>query len=740
MNTQRYYVALRNTSRTGGVAWLPKLLCYLLLALTLSACSPQQEQRRWVGADYFPMPLHDWSKEGDTLVSRPANFGGRWRNFQSRLYLATAEVGTRGEFKLQLRVQARARPKSKNGRGGVWLGLKSATPSPQNVWIHPPKEPIFVGIGSQGRLHVGSHVVPKVLGQSAYVDIVIAGSVGEKSDHLSVMATTKRGQRVEHKQSLPAGSLKGSLSLLAQGKKSIWAFKNWKVSGDALIQTPERSVGPILWTQYTLQDNGYLKLQAQMVPLELTDVQSAALEFKRGSKWQEVATANLEPLSSTFLFRVEDLSAAEAIPYRVVYAGPSGETFWEGSIRANPREQNSFVMGVFNCNHGELFANDTMVRNVTLQDPDMLYFAGDQIYEGMDNIGVVREPPEGARLSYLSKYYQFGLAWRHLLKDRPSVIIPDDHDVFMPNIWGDNGLGYSMEPAWVNMIQRTQTGSLPDPVDPKPVERGIDVYFTALDYAGMSFAVIEDRKFKSSHKIASGIASQEPDPLTNLDVPNATLLGDRQLSFLADWSERTNDLPARWFLSQSMLAKGNTHIGKTLRRFYRDVDTNGWPQSARNKALRTLPRDTIMLHGDQHLGMLARMGADAWEDGPLAFMVTGSAVGFPRAWWPDVAPADGPINGPHTGRFIDDMGNYLTVLGVTNPEPIPPGGDAVNRPDYAGTGTFQVQHAKGAGHGLVIVDKAEQEARFEAYRLDFDATQPKPSDQFPGFPITVQLR
>ena len=148
-----------------------------------------------------------------------------------------------------------------------------------------------------------------------------------------------------------------------------------------------------------------------------------------------------------------------------------------------------------------------------------------------------------------------------------------------------------------------------------------------------------------------------------------------------------------------------------------------------------------MAHGDQHLGMLARMGTQAWEDGPLAFMVTGSAVGFPRAWWPDRPPANGLINGPHTGRYLDDMGNKLTVYGVTNPDPLPAGGgDAVRRPDLAQLGEFAIQDAKGAGHGLVVVDKARQEARFEAYRLDFDATKPKPSDQFPGFPITLPLR
>ena len=54
-----------------------------------------------------------------------------------------------------------------------------------------------------------------------------------------------------------------------------------------------------------------------------------------------------------------------------------------------------------------------------------------------------------------------------------------------------------MEVDWVNAVQRTQSGHLPDPVDPEPCPSGIEVYFTELRYGGASFAIIEDRKFKT---------------------------------------------------------------------------------------------------------------------------------------------------------------------------------------------------------------------------------------------------
>lgn len=713
----------------------------ILLGLTLLAgCAQEPEERRWVGADYFPMPLHDWSREGDTLIARPASFGGRWGIYQARLYYATATIAQEGNFETQFSLRRTAKPTRRARRMGLWLGLKSQTPSPLNVWIHPKNNPLFIGISSTGTLQIGNKEFGHRLDPDYGVRFTVKGVVGASGDELSVTASVGANSSVTAQAKFPAGTLIGSLSLVAQGKSTAIRFDDWTVTGDAVVKHPERTIGPILWTQYTLQDSGSLKLQAQMVPLEATDAQQAELQFLREGVWETVAEATLEPASSTFVFAVKELRGETRTPYRVAYNIEGQAHYWEGAIRANPRDEEEFTLGVFNCDHGELFPQDTMVRNVTLQDPDMLFFAGDQIYEEMDKVLVVREPPEGARLSYLGKFYQFGLTWRHLLKDRPSVIIPDDHDVFMPNVWGYAGLGYSMPAEWVNMVQRTQTGNLPDPIDPEPVKRGINVYFTDLDYAAMSFAVVEDRKFKSPTSAARG-TKRDPKHTAKLDRPQARLLGARQLRFVRQWRKRTDELPVRWFLSQSMFSKGTTHNDSPLKRLVIDMDTNGWPQTARKRALRSIGRNTIMVNGDQHIGMLARMGIDTWDDGPLSFMVTGSSVGHPRAWWPETKPHDGELNGPYTGRYLDDFTNHITVLGVTNPHPLPDGvTNAWLRPDVSAQGPFAVQAAKGSGYGLVTVNKKSQTAKFEAFRLDFDASSPLPDDQFPGFPITQSLR
>ena len=41
--------------------------------------------------------------------------------------------------------------------------------------------------------------------------------------------------------------------------------------------------------------------------------------------------------------------------------------------------------------------------------------------------------------NYLAKWRKFGLTFRALLKDRPSVMITDDHDIYANDLWGDGG-------------------------------------------------------------------------------------------------------------------------------------------------------------------------------------------------------------------------------------------------------------------------------------------------------------
>ena len=67
------------------------------------------------------------------------------------------------------------------------------------------------------------------------------------------------------------------------------------------------------------------------------------------------------------------------------------------------------------------------------QDPDLVFFAGDQIYESnaggeIESCDNVEDVPR-AMANYLAKWRKFGLTFRDLLED-PSIMITDDHDVY----------------------------------------------------------------------------------------------------------------------------------------------------------------------------------------------------------------------------------------------------------------------------------------------------------------------
>ena len=96
------------------------------------------------------------------------------------------------------------------------------------------------------------------------------------------------------------------------------------------------------------------------------------------------------------------------------------------------------------------------------------------------------------------------------MRDRPTLCIPDDHDVFQGNIWGEGGKsmgtgrdtstrgGYREPARMVNVVHRTNASHHPGPFDPAPVEQDISVYYGDMVYGGVGFAILGDRQFKSS--------------------------------------------------------------------------------------------------------------------------------------------------------------------------------------------------------------------------------------------------
>lgn len=715
--------------------------------------------RVWVGPEFWANPLQSWRVDDGEVVARAG--AGR------TLHLLTHQVGDGGGgFAMEATVRVVRSNADQESLDTTWagfvFGVRGGLSGYQHALIHS-EESVPAGLRGDGRLFCGDVASDGVASIDWPVRLKLAVRPTRFGYEAEVSAeSVSGGPATKVVAALDAAQLPGNLALAAQAPgqpdaetSSVeWRFRDWKVGGPQVEAHPDQTFGPILWTQYTLS-RGTLKVAALFPPLGDSDDWTSRLQVRQSDgRWKTAAEAPIERLSRTAVFRIDDWDDRSDREYRVAYRWLGEDRYWGGVVRRDPRDERELKVGVFSCDHGEVFPQHRLVGNVAIQDPDIVFFAGDQIYEVYGGFGVARgKPSEEAMLDYLRKYWQFGWTWRSILKDRPSIISPDDHDVFQGNIWGQGGRplpvsadgrgfengGFLMEADWVNAVQRTQAGHLPDAVDPEPCEGGIEVYFTELRYGGASFAIIEDRKFKTGPGsiLTPEQRAQGADQPEMLDVEGAELLGTRQEAFLRELVADSADADFRFVCTQTIFCKATTHAGGNLDRRLIDLDCGGWPQSGRRVALSILQpvRDVIMLHGDQHIGSLLRHGIDDWEDGPLAFMVPGTSNGFPRAWWPEHAGENHQPGAPEwTGRYRDGLGNRMTVLGVANPEP-----NSNTRGGKRGLDAEEVAHRKGSGHGLVVLDREARTATFEIWRHAFDARQPRPEDQFPGFPVKISL-
>ena len=281
------------------------------------------------------------------------------------------------------------------------------------------------------------------------------------------------------------------------------------------------------------------------------------------------------------------------------------------------------------------------------------------------------------------------------------------------------------------MVERAQTSHLPDPYDPTPIQRGIGVYYTSLTVGRISFAIIEDRKFKSGPQGLIPQQGPRPDHVTNpnydpksLDVPGAVLLGERQLKFLKDWGADWRDCDIKCVLSQTVFCSGAHLHGRRDNRLVADLDSNGWPQTGRRKALTEIRKAfALMLAGDQHLGTIIHHGLDDWNDSGYSFCVPSIANLYLR-WWAPLEPGKNREPGmpEHTGEFLDGFGNKITMLAVANP------GIRENHDRLT---------TRSAGFGVVKFNKRNREITIECWPRNVDIADPDTKQYF-GWPRTIK--
>lgn len=482
----------------------------------------------------------------------------------------------------------------------------------------------------------------------------------------------------------------------------------------------------ICFALYTVSDKT-LKLTAQLYPLADDDPKTARLEVNKNGKWVEVAKTKVIEPGWTATFRVENWDDSKQVQYRVAHGT---EAFYEGTIRKNPTDEDEIVIAAFTGNsinpaHGGDISRQDLIDNVNRVDADILFFSGDQVYD---------------HNRHYAAWLKFGRDFGDIIKDRPTVCLPDDHDVGQPNLWGESGKvstlsgaadgGYARPGVYVQEVERAQTSNLPDPVDPRKIGQGIGVYFTNLNWGDIDFAILEDRKFKTGPAGRVPKQGPRPDHIRNpdydpasVDIEGAVLLGERQLKFLDDWAQDWRHAEMKVALSQTIFC-GGAHIhGSANGRLYADMDSNGWPQSGRNRALAALRKGfAFHLAGDQHLATIFKHGIDEYRDAIWSFCVPSIANLYLR-WWSPLEPGANREPGApeYTGDQLDGFANKVTNYAAANPEERPSG---------------NLLNTRAAGFGIVRLNKNTREITMECWPRNVDVTS-SDAQQYPGWPRTI---
>lgn len=725
---------------------------------------PLSASRPWVGPQYWTNPMEDWRLHNSRLEVIRSGVG---RNVQ----LLTRQLGAQqGTLDMSLLV---GRRDQNNGPASVGfsIGIRSELGDYRSALFHG--KGLSAGIAANHGLFIGAPAQAKASQAIAKAKLVrLHLNAKPRGDKylVTLTALNSNGEKTLAKveKEIPAKSLVGNLALVhhyatgrnrraggsrdTASKGALHWFSDWNVAGTKVVAHDDQTFGPILWSMHTLSRR-VMKMTAQMPPVGATDSKTVTLQVDHGGNWKSIAVAKIDPLSRTAAFRIPHWDDSRNTPYRLVYFFQGGKSagknyYYSGTVRRNPKKRQLVVAG-FTGNTDSGFPNAQIVRNVKIHDPDVLLFTGDQIYENVGGFGIHRGPVDVATLNYLRKWYMFGWAFRNLMRDRPALCLPDDHDVYQGNIWGNGGNpvemkdhdagGYAMPAAWVNMIQRTQTSHHPDAYDSTPIKQDITVYYGDMLYGRVSFAIIEDRKFKSGPKGTVATWPGRPDHVkdSNFDPASVnksglTLLGNRQLKFLRHWATDWRGADLKVVCSQTIFCNlANYHGGEKMF-LVADLDANGWPQAGRNRALQEIRRGfALMVAGDQHLPSIVHHGIDQYGDAGYSFCVPSIAAGYPRSWRPDQEGLPVRNRKPgapaNTGDYRDGLGNLLTVDAIGNPA-------EKNRP-----GVLNRLHDKSSGYGIVRFDTKTRNMTMECWRLQFDAAHPQPQDQFPGWPKTIHM-
>jgi len=735
------------------------------------------QDMKWVGPQYWGNRLQDWMLKNGQVI---CTLKGEHRN----LHLLTVQnLNGNAEFdtKVTISIIDAKLENFENGCFGISLGSKGPFEDYRSAAVFG--KGLYVGLNLEGDLIVGEEIYKTNLSKlpNEFTIQVLVKNKDLKNQFLTVTILKPNSDDILYSENnilVNHSFLQGNFALLSHvntknnnNHEPSVGFENWSINSDSLYINENNIYGPVCFAQYTVHRNK-LKITAQLSPVEEIKDHKVLLQFKKSGKWITQEEKEITNAGRAVNFSVSNWVESSNVPYRIRLKLPLTENLYqydyEGTIMSDPKADENLKAAVFSCNCDYGFPDADVNESISQLNPDICLFLGDQFYESTGGFSVQFTGDfDKMCLDYLRKWMMFGWSYREIFRHIPCAIIPDDHDVYHGNIWGEEGKladnsqgfgassqdsgGYKMSPEWINIVQFTQTSHLPDPFDATPVKNNIGVYYTHWNYGGVSFAILEDRKFKSAPahilpeaaKVNNGWIMADDFDIKRYRDLESELLGKRQEAFLENWvQDWSQGAQMKAVLSQTNFATVATlpkeaKTGAVIPKLYIpekgeyikgdkatvDMDSNGWSANKRDKAIEIIRKGyAFHIAGDQHLASFIQYGLDDFGDSGFAF--AGPALNniWPRRFWPPVDSSQHTYENPaYIGNHLDGFGNKMTVNAIGNPH------NMHKEP--------KILHDRAVGFGIVTFNKKHRTIKTECFHR-FKIPSEKEA-QFLGWPQII---
>lgn len=304
-------------------------------------------KRTWIGPEYWANPIQDWQLNNNRIECLVSN---KNRN----IHHLTRQLGEKkGIFEVQVSLgllNSEITSKNKNWVG-FSIGAKGKFDDYRNHTVFD--KGLNIGIGTNGSLFIGetninnkNDAVIKALKKGVDLNVKAIPLNNKYKIEVSLykIGSKELLSRIS-KRNVSPENLTGDIVLVSHFdtkkeynsvyKKSVW-FKNWLIKGSKIVNKDEQSLGPILFSQYTLSKN-LLKLATQLAPIDHSTKQ-VEFQIKKEENWETIAKETIDKSNRTATFRIENWNDSVDYNYRLVYNldeanGKNTDYFLEGVIQ-----------------------------------------------------------------------------------------------------------------------------------------------------------------------------------------------------------------------------------------------------------------------------------------------------------------------------------------------------------------------------------------------------------------------